>query len=71
MDTPNLPAVVEVVEALPVTVAIGNLGERLYFDADPLDGTVTVTADYGTDVQMDAEDFSLVAELMLRAVGAI
>lgn len=67
----NLPATVEVEEALTVSV---NIGDTLVFTADPNSGTVSVTsgprAAY-VDVEMDAEDFALIGELMLRAVGAL
>jgi hypothetical protein len=51
----------------PVTVAIGNVGAQIYFDADPTDGTIALIADEGANLEFDAYEFGLLAELLILA----
>lgn len=53
--------------AAPVTVALGSNGQRIYFDADPVTGTIGIIADFGADLELDAYEFGLLAELLILA----
>lgn len=57
-------------DAAPIlAVSIGRGGNTLFLGADPETGLITVAADGGVDLQLDGDNFDLIAELLLRALG--
>lgn len=68
-ETTAFDADAAVVLPAAVTVAIGN-DSRIFFDADPLDGTIGIIADEGVNLEFDVAEFALLAELLLRAAMA-
>lgn len=51
---------------LPVTIMVGDRGNRLIFDADPTDGTINIQSDDGTNITFDLEEFAILTELLCR-----
>ena len=51
----------------PVTIGIGSAGNRIIFDADPADGTIHISTDCGTEIELNAYEFGVVTELLLLA----
>lgn len=53
---------------MPVTVSIGFPDDLLIsFTADPNSGTITIVTDCAEDITFPADNFDLMAELLVRA----